>query len=251
MKYTITINQKQAVELGLTNINQIIILDLLSTASTWAKTEIIEDEVYYWVARQVISSELTVLNLQPDTVYRHVKALAENGFIDYVKKGRKDFIKMTKKGSSYYVGNESELTASKLGNESETNSEMNPTYQNTKLHQGTKKDLSEKDVVDFSILGLSEKDIEEVKKIRKQNKGGGLSQRAVKGLAKEFQKARDLGFTDDEILTKWDVRGWKSFEADWMGQPPKTRKVLKKRDLSFLDDNKPKGDAIEGDFKHE
>lgn len=141
MKYTISINQKQAVELGLTNINQILILDLLSTASTWAKTEIIDDEVYYWVARQVISSELPVLNLKADTVYRHLKALAENGFIDHVKKGKKDCIRIAEKGKQYYVGNKSESVNKQLGSKSENNSEVNPTYPITKLHHGTKEDL--------------------------------------------------------------------------------------------------------------
>lgn len=144
MKYTITINQKQAVELGLTNINQIFILDLLSTASTWAKTEIIDEDVYYWVARQVISSELPVLDLKPDTVYRHLRALAENGFIEHIKKGKKDCIRLTEKGKSYYVGNKSEKEANseinpkKLGNKSEKNSEINPTYPNTNINPTTK-----------------------------------------------------------------------------------------------------------------
>jgi len=71
--------------------------------------------------------------------------------------------------------------------------------------------------LDFSGMELSDADIKEVLRIRKQNKGGNLSQRAINGLAKEFKHARTLGFSDDDILTKWDVRGWKSFEACWMG----------------------------------
>ena len=148
MKYTISINQKQAIELGLTNINQILILDLLATASTWAKTEVIDDVVYYWVARQVVASELPVLGLKPDTVYRHLKSLAENGFIEHVKRGKKDCVRLAEKGKSYYVGSKSENSDNQLGSKSEKNSEVNPTYPITKLHPITKKDL----LCDFAIF---------------------------------------------------------------------------------------------------
>lgn len=141
MKFSIHINQKQALELGISNINQAMIFDLLTGCAAWAKTQIIEGDVYYWVARQTISKELQILNLKPDTVYRHLKKLHQIGVIQHVKYGVKDCIKITEKGRKYYVGNESELsppTMSEInpnhyvGNESENNSEINPTYQTTK-----------------------------------------------------------------------------------------------------------------------
>ena len=155
MKYTIYVNQAKAIDLGLTNINQAMIFDLLTTASTWAKPTQIDGEVYYWVARQAIVKELPILGLKPDTAYRHLKALADLGLISYKKAGKKDCIRVTEKGKSYlsntmseanpdhYVGNESELAKNtemnpkKLGNESENNSEMNPTYPTTKSNQTT------------------------------------------------------------------------------------------------------------------
>jgi len=155
MKYTIYVNQAKAIDLGLTNINQAMIFDLLTTASTWAKPTQIDGEVYYWVARQAIVKELPILGLKPDTAYRHLKALADLGLIDYKKDGKKDCIKVTEKGKTYlsntmseanpnhYVGNESELPTNtdlnpkKLGNESENNSEMNPTYPTTNTNQAT------------------------------------------------------------------------------------------------------------------
>ena len=117
MKYTLTVNQKQALELGITNINQAIILGLIADSHSWAETEIIENEVYYWTARQKIAEELEILNLKPDSVYRHLKSLEKLGLIDYVKSGKKDCVKLTKKGKTYYVGNKSEK---------EENSEINP-----------------------------------------------------------------------------------------------------------------------------
>ena len=144
MKYTFTINQKQAIELGLTNINQTIILGLIADSHTWAETEIIDGTVYYWTARQKIANELPLLNLKPDSIYRHLKSLADLGLIDYIKSGKKDCVKLTKLGKSYYVGNKSELDTNseinptKLGNKSEKHSEMNPTYKNTNTIRATR-----------------------------------------------------------------------------------------------------------------
>jgi len=154
MKYTLIINQPQAIALGITNINQAHIFDLLTTASTWAEPIIIENKVYYWVARQIIAQELILLNLKPDTIYRHLKSLSRIELIDYKKVEKKDCVAITKKGKLYasktseinpnhYVGNKSELeqnseiNPNKFGNKSEKNSEINPTYPTTIINPTT------------------------------------------------------------------------------------------------------------------
>jgi len=169
MKYTLTINQPQAIELGISSVNQALIFDMLTSAATWAKPAIIDNDVYYWVARQTIANELKLLNLKPDTIYRHLKSLAKIGLINYKKVGKKDCIQITKKGQKYlskdknstmsetnsnhYVGNKSELIQnseiypSKFGNKSEKNSEINPTYPTTNSNQYTNHPLLER--VDF------------------------------------------------------------------------------------------------------
>ena len=81
MKYHLYVNQLQALQLGCKNINQALIFDLLTSASTWANTEIMDEEVYYWVARQVVIDELEILELKADTVYRHFKYLDKIGLI--------------------------------------------------------------------------------------------------------------------------------------------------------------------------
>jgi DNA-binding PadR family transcriptional regulator len=160
MKHSIHVNQKQAIELGLTNVNQAHILDLLTGASTWATPEIVDGQVYYWVSRQRISSELPLLHLKADTIYRHLKSLSEIGLIEYIKKGKKDCMRLTKKGRSYYVGNRSELAMSEtnpsdeesseidpnhyVGNESENNSDLNPTDPTTS-YISQKEDQSKRD----------------------------------------------------------------------------------------------------------
>lgn len=156
MKFTITVNQKQALDLGITNINQAIILGFISEAHSWAEPVVFEGEVYYWASRGIIASELELLGLKEDTIYRHLKSLASLGLIDYIKINKKDCVKLTKKGKTYYVGNESEnstddyvgnksekvpnseINPTKLGNESENYSDLNPTYKYTKEHKNTK-----------------------------------------------------------------------------------------------------------------
>lgn len=72
------------------------------------------------------------------------------------------------------------------------------------------------EAVDFSVFGLPESDIKEIKRIRRQNKGGKITQRVANGLAKEFQAAMQMGYTMDYLLTEWETRGWKSFKAEWV-----------------------------------
>ncbi|GAG04879.1 unnamed protein product, partial [marine sediment metagenome] len=134
MKYTISINQKQAIELGLTNINQLFIFDLLISAQSWAKTIIIEGETHYWVARQAIADQLPILNLKPDTVYRHLKELTKLGLIDYAKHGNMDCINITDKGKSYSFGSkseDSEVDNEQLGSKPQDKTEADPTYKTT------------------------------------------------------------------------------------------------------------------------
>lgn len=70
--------------------------------------------------------------------------------------------------------------------------------------------------LDFTYLTMSESEVLEVSRIRKKNKGGVITQRVINGLAKEFCAARKLGLTNDQILTEWELRGWKSFKAEWI-----------------------------------
>lgn len=152
MKYTLVINHEQAITLGL-NVNQALILSVISESHTWADPEIIDGEVYYWTARQKISEELKMLNLKSDTVYRNFKKLEELGLIEYIKSGKKDCIRLTKKGKSYTtkqllenntntMSDEdpkngtvtmSDENPNKLGSSSENDSDLAPTYNNTNI----------------------------------------------------------------------------------------------------------------------
>jgi hypothetical protein len=70
--------------------------------------------------------------------------------------------------------------------------------------------------VDFSVFNASDDQISEMKRIRRLNKGGAMSQRVVNSLAKEFHQALQMGHTFDGCLTEWETAGWKSMKADWV-----------------------------------
>lgn len=70
--------------------------------------------------------------------------------------------------------------------------------------------------VDFSVMQMSEDELSELKRIRRKNKGGTISQRVANELAKQFMLAANMGYSFDEILTEWETRGWKSFKAEWL-----------------------------------
>ena len=150
MKYSLYINQKQAIDLGISNINQAHIFDLLTGMAAWAEPVVIDGVIFYWAARQVIARDLALLNMKPDTVYRHLKSLQDLGLINYTKDGKKDCVKITDKGKTYYVGNRSELAQdpeidpTKLGNRSEKHSDLNPTYPTTIKHQALKRETRAK-----------------------------------------------------------------------------------------------------------
>jgi len=87
------------------------------------------------------------------------------------------------------------------------------------LHKNDKKEKNEKKErieIDFSPLGMSDEQVSEVKRIRRKNGGGALTQRVVNALAKEIHNACSLGYTFDELLTEWEFRAWKSFKAEWI-----------------------------------
>lgn len=73
-----------------------------------------------------------------------------------------------------------------------------------------------KEELDFSVLGFTDIQCTELIRIRKKNKGGALTQRVIDALAREFRLGSGNGYHIDDMLTEWEVRGWKSFKAEWM-----------------------------------
>ena len=70
--------------------------------------------------------------------------------------------------------------------------------------------------IDFSPLRMTTEQVEEVKRIRRKNKCGAITQRVVNTLAKEFELAAKKGWGQEDILSEWELRGWKGFKAEWV-----------------------------------
>ena len=70
--------------------------------------------------------------------------------------------------------------------------------------------------LDFSVLQMTDIQCKDVIRIRKKNKGTTLTQLIVDQLAKQFLLAEQKGFSFQDSLIEWEVRGWKSFKAEWM-----------------------------------
>jgi len=115
MRYSLYINQPIALELGMENTTEAIIFDYLTVAPTWAKPEIIDQKIYYWVARQKICKEHEILNIKPKTVYRYLRKLHQKGLIDYIKLGKKDCISITELGKRYISSTMGNLNSSTMG----------------------------------------------------------------------------------------------------------------------------------------
>ena len=88
---------------------------------------------------------------------------------------------------------------------------------NTKDNKHKKGDSSSsKSSVDFSCFNGTDDQVNEIKRIRKANKGGVITQRVANTLAKEFELAKQHGFNLEDCLNEWESRGWKAFKAEWI-----------------------------------
>ena len=76
--------------------------------------------------------------------------------------------------------------------------------------------------IDYSVLQMTDEQVEEVKRIRKQTKGVN-SQRAINQLAKECDLSRRRGFSNDDILNEWTTRGWRSYKDEWNRSKPSVK----------------------------
>lgn len=232
MKYNLHINQKQAMKLGIQNINQAHIFDLLSICAVWADPIVIDDSVYYWVARQTISKELEILNLKPDTVYRHLKSLHDLDLIEYKKSGKKDCIKITKKGKNYHSDTMSEINPNNyVGNKSENNSEINPTYHTTNTNHNIKKNKQKKDLLidqlktEIEVNETREKLIIDFIAYRKTIRKPIHTTRPLKDFLMELSKIVTMGYKANEAIDLMKVKEWQTIKLDWVEKNIKTKAV--------------------------
>lgn len=69
--------------------------------------------------------------------------------------------------------------------------------------------------LDYSPLGFTDDQIVEWKDLRSKAKAP-INQRAINLIAKEFDKSRAAGFTNDQILDLLSEKGWKGYKHEWM-----------------------------------
>lgn len=92
--------------------------------------------------------------------------------------------------------------------------EVNPNKQVSK--QSNKQLINKYKDVDFSVMNLTDSEIEEFIRIRRSGKTKTISQRVVNTFTKQFELAKQKGYSMDEIFDVWESRGWTGFEADWL-----------------------------------
>jgi hypothetical protein len=87
--------------------------------------------------------------------------------------------------------------------------------------------------LDYSVLQMTNDQCKDVIRIRRKNKGTSLTQLIINQLAKQFLLAEQKGFTFQDSLIEWEVRGWKSFKADWMKVSQDSKPVIGKTQEIF------------------
>jgi hypothetical protein len=87
--------------------------------------------------------------------------------------------------------------------------------------------------LDYSVLQMTDLQCTDVVRIRRKNKGTALTQLIIDQLAKQFFLAAEKGFTFQDSLIEWEVRGWKSFKAEWMKVSQDTKPVIGKTQEIF------------------
>ena len=76
MQFLTTINNAKCLEWGI-NGTQGALFSLLYEINAWAKEEIIDNKVYYFISRNKILDEMPLYYEKTDTIYRHLKVLKE------------------------------------------------------------------------------------------------------------------------------------------------------------------------------
>ena len=91
MKFSIYINQLSIIENGLDiDIIEASILNFIIEFSKSEAIQKIEEKgvVYFWISYEKVCSELPILKLKKDSVYRRIKKLCEVGLLEQYGKGK-------------------------------------------------------------------------------------------------------------------------------------------------------------------
>lgn len=218
MRFITTINNKKCLEWEISG-TQGALMALLYEANAWAKEIIIDNKVYYFVSKNLILRELPLYYEKVDTVYRHLKVLAQKGIIEYIKQDKKDLIRLTEKGKTWnYQKTEKEAENSdtnpnELGFQSEKeakNSDFNPTNKDTNIQ----KDINNNIIYLFKSSEFKEKFdyFVQQRKLERKKEGNDLGILEIDLYQKrlyELSKGNEKKAL--KILEKAIMRNWKDF----------------------------------------
>ena len=221
MRFITTINNKKCLEWEISG-TQGALMALLYEANAWAKEIIIDNKVYYFVSKNLILRELPLYYEKVDTVYRHLKVLAQKGIIEYIKQDKKDLIRLTEKGKTWnYQKTEKEVE----------NSDFNPKNKDTNIQ----KDINNNIIYLFKSSEFKEKFdyFVQQRKFERKKEGKDLGILEIDLYQKRLY---ELSKGDEKealkILEKAIMRNWKDFyiEEGKNGNSNNTRYSRKNED---------------------
>lgn len=144
MIYSVTINNKAIADSGLRVSLQTayIIGGIVQMTTNWQSMTKLERDgrVFFWLGYDKVLSELPMLDLKPDSLYRALKGISDDGFLiphPDNKALKKPFYALSEKCYLLFdsdVGKKSEYSEknpSHYGKKSETTTEKNPLYNST------------------------------------------------------------------------------------------------------------------------
>jgi hypothetical protein len=165
MRYSLHVNQIKALEWKMT-LTEAIVFDYIVRSAAWKEKFILNNKLYYWVAKSKVLTDLPIVTDKQDTIYNIYKSLEKKGLIEYEIHNKKDLIsiKVSSKEWDFQKNSDSNPTnndensdsnPTNLGFKSDKlpkNSDSNPTYKEVSLLKGEGLESSLQPSNSFSIL---------------------------------------------------------------------------------------------------
>lgn len=234
MQYSVNINQLKAVEWEL-NGAQAALMAFVYDLESWGDDMVSDNQAYKWISKQKVIDELPLFFTKPNTVQINLLALEKKGLVKRNSTNQRSLVKITQKGKewrltsaqkldlvdvkkttagceiNHRVGVKKITAGCEINHTDPTTSD--PTTSNPK-ESSKKSPIPKKyQTLDFSPLELTDEQIVEYIKLR-GNKV--ITDRVIKNLAPELEKARQFGYSNEQILDFWSDRGWAKFDFSWM-----------------------------------
>lgn len=198
MKFNICgFSQQKLIDYGLDDRDALILRYFIDFKDTGSMVKrIIENECYYWFKYSGVITELPILKIKRDTVYRRMKKMCKVGILEHKtikKEGNYSFFKT---GPNYFnIVSSSDLNPSKVGFKSGTHTDLNPEQKITLLIDHSTKDI-------YSLV------------VNYLNKKCGTNYKSTTKKTQSLINARlREGFTVEDFYTVIDTK-----VKDWKGQ---------------------------------